>query len=250
MNALARNEHSETLARLGREIPRPEAILCVSAHWMSEGTWITHQDRPRTIHDFYGFPPELFAVQYPAPGAPALAERISAAIREPRVNLDDELWGFDHGSWAPLRHLYPRADVPLVQLSIYMERPGPYHYALGRELRRFREEGILIVGSGNIVHNLREMEWEEGAKPDPRAVEFDAWARDAIRARDHRTLVEDWGRSEAGRFSVPSPDHYYPLLYCLGASDERDSIRFELEAIDNATISMRTVSFGLAREAS
>jgi 4,5-DOPA dioxygenase extradiol len=248
MNAIATNPYTESLSRLGREIPRPKAILCVAAHWMSEGTWVTHQKSPRTIHDFYGFPPELFAVTYPVPGDPGLAERVAAAIPEPRITLDDELWGIDHGTWAILRHMYPKADVPTIQLSIYMERPAPYHYALGRELRRFRDEGVLIVGSGNIVHNLRTMNWDEQADPYPWAREFDGWVRDAIVARSHLELVEDYARTEEGRLSVPSPDHYYPLLYALGASYEDEKIHFEHESIDNASISMRSVSFGLAKE--
>lgn len=245
MNALATNAFTRTLNALGRKIPRPKAVICVSAHWMSEGTWITHMPRPKTIHDFYGFPKELFEVQYPAPGSPELAEFVSAEIREPVVHLDDELWGLDHGSWSVLRHLYPAADVPVLQLSVYMERPPAYHFALGERLRKIRREGFLIVGSGNVVHNLRLMKWEDGAEPYDWAVEFDEWVKERISKRRFGSLVDEALDSAAGKLSVPSPDHWYPLLYALGAADDSEPAQFEYEGIENASISMRTLSFGL-----
>src|SRR5690606_17448215 len=145
--------------------PNPKGIICISAHWMTEGSWVTHGKHPKTIHDFYGFPPELFNVKYPAPGYPELAEGVAARIKIPEIYLDDEMWGFDHGSWSVLRHIYPEADIPLIQLSLDMEKGSSYHFELGKKLSAFRDEGILIIGSGNIVHNLKTLQWGEEAVP-------------------------------------------------------------------------------------
>lgn len=245
MNAIADNTFTRTLTALGARLPKPEAILCVSAHWMTEGSWITHMEAPKTIHDFYGFPQALFDVQYPAPGAPDVSASIQGWINEPEIHLDAEMWGLDHGTWSVLRHLYPKADIPVMQLSLYMEQPADYHFRLGQELRKLRDRGILIVGSGNIVHNLRRIRWEEDAKPYDWALEFDHWVKDILVARDFRSLQEDFLRSEAGRLSVPTPDHYYPLLYTIGAAGPEDEMGFEYEEMQNASISMRCVSFGL-----
>lgn len=248
MNAIADNPYTRRLAELGSEIPKPKAILCVSAHWMSEGSWITGMERPRTIHDFYGFPKELFEISYPAPGSPEMAGFIRETVKDPQIQADHEMWGLDHGTWSVLRHMYPDADIPVLQLSLYMEQPGEYHLKLGRELRALRDQGILIVGSGNIVHNLRQIRWEEDSKPYDWAVEFDEWSKERIINRNFETLARDYNQSPAGKLSVPTPDHYYPLLYVLGASDERDNLRFEYEGIQNASISMRCLSFGLKSE--
>ncbi len=248
MNALAKNSFTEVLEELARKIVKPRAILCVSAHWMSEGTWVTHMPEPKTIHDFYGFPKELFEIQYPAPGSPELARRIQSDIAPPRISLDDELWGLDHGTWSVLRHMYPDADVPVLQLSIYMERPSDYHFELGKRLRPLRDQGVLIVGSGNIVHNLRLMDWKEGVAPFDWATEFDEWVKGRIVARDFSAIVENATSTEAGKLSIPSPDHWYPLLYILGAAESNDELRFEYEGIENGSISMRTLSFGLSGE--
>lgn len=244
MNALADNPFTQSLHRLGRTIPRPKAVLCISAHWMSEGTWITHQKQPRTIHDFYGFPKALFDVQYPAPGSPEFAELVQSQIPDPKIHLDDELWGIDHGTWSVLKHMYPEADVPVLQLSVYMERPPEYHYELGRKLRALREQGFLILGSGNIVHNLRLMSWEEGAPPLDWAVEFDEWVKDRLLQRDFDSLIHQARATEAGKLSIPSPDHWYPFLYVLGAAEEGDTLKFEYEGIENGSISMRCLRFG------
>jgi 4,5-DOPA dioxygenase extradiol len=244
MNAVEDNPFTRMLRDLGGRLPRPRAIVCVSAHWMTEGTWVTAMDRPKTIHDFYGFPQELFDIQYPAPGSSELAARVAATVRDPAVHLDTEMWGLDHGAWSVLRHLYPRADVPVVQLSVHLEQPGEYHYRIGQQLRALREQGVLILGSGNIVHNLRQIRWEPDAEPFDWALEFDRWVGERIEARDHAALLEDVTRTRSGKLSVPTPDHYYPLLYVLGASDERDTLRLEYEGIQNASISMRCLSLG------
>jgi 4,5-DOPA dioxygenase extradiol len=245
MNAIAKNDFTETLANLARKIPTPKAILCVSAHWMSEGTWITHMKNPKTIHDFYGFPQALFDVQYPAPGSPEIADEIRQSIQGQKIHADDEMWGIDHGTWSVLRHMYPAAQIPLMQLSVYMEQPGSYHYNLGQELHRLRSQGILILGSGNIVHNLRKINWETYSTPHDWAIEFDEWAKKKIEQREFAALVEDALSTPAGKLSIPTPDHYYPLLYTLGASDKQDEIKFEYEGIHNASISMRCISFGI-----
>lgn len=246
MNAIQDNNFTRKLSSLGKELPVPKVILCVSAHWMTEGTWITHTDKPKTIHDFYGFPQPLFDIQYPAPGRADIAEGIQKEIIDPRVQLDNETWGLDHGTWSVLRHMYPEANIPVMQLSIYMGQPPEYHMKLGQELAKLREQGILIVGSGNIVHNLRRIEWKPDAKPHDWAVEFDEWSKEKILKRDFKAMQNDFLKSEAGRLSVPSMDHYYPLLYILGASDAKDELRFEYEEMQNASISMRCLSFGRA----
>ncbi|HAR44313.1 MAG TPA: 4,5-DOPA dioxygenase extradiol [Bdellovibrionales bacterium] len=247
VNAISDNPYTQRLRELGREIPKPQAILCISAHWMSEGSWITGMHNPKTIHDFYGFPKALFDIQYPAPGSPVTAAFIQKSVDDPKIRIDQEMWGIDHGTWSVLRHMYPKADIPVLQLSLYMEQPGDYHVKLGQQLRLLREQGVLIIGSGNIVHNLRQIRWEEDAQPYDWAVEFDEWSRDKILNRDIHSLARNYNQDFAGRISVPTPDHYYPLLYVLGASEERDVIRFEYEGIQNASISMRCLSFGLVR---
>ncbi len=244
MNALLDTPFTRKLRALGARLPRPRAILCISAHWLSEGSWITHMTNPRTIHDFYGFPEELFAVRYPAPGSPEIAEEIGAAVTAPRINFDDEIWGLDHGTWSILRHLFPQADLPVLQLSIYLEKGADYHYQLGRRLRPLRERGILIVGSGNLVHNLGRLRWEEGAAPYDWAVEFDEWVKAKLQVADHAALLNEEAHPPSGRLSIPTPDHWYPLLYALGASYAGEEPQFEYEGIDNGSISMRTLRFG------
>ncbi len=244
MNAIADNEFTRALGALAKRIARPKGILCISAHWMTEGTWVTRMKQPKTIHDFRGFPDELFQVRYPAPGSPEMADALQARIKEPAIQADETSWGLDHGTWAVLRHMYPQADIPVVQLSLDLPKPGDYHLQLGTQLRALREQGILIVGSGNIVHNLRKISWEADAPPFDWALEFDQWAKEKIETRDFRALASQAEASEAGRLSIPTPDHYYPLLYVLGASEPSDALKFEFEGIQNASISMRCLSFG------
>lgn len=244
MNALRDTPFTRKLGELGKRLPRPKAILCVSAHWMTEGTWVTHMGRPRTIHDFYGFPQELFDVQYPAPGDPGTAERISKESSDPSIHPDNELWGLDHGTWSVLRHMYPAADVPVVQLSLNLIQGPEFHFALGEKLKYMRREGILIVGSGNIVHNLRRINFADDARPYDWAIEFDAWVKQRLQDGNCKAIVEDARDTEAGRLSIPTPEHWYPLLYTLGAADDGEQLRFEYEGIENASISMRCLSLG------
>ncbi len=244
MNALESNDFTNSLKSMRRLCPNPKAILCISAHWMTEGSWVTHMEKPKTIHDFYGFPQALFEIQYPAPGSPEIADQICKAITDPKVHADDEMWGLDHGTWSVLRHIFPEAEVPVLQLSLYISQPAEYHYKLGTQLRQFRDQGILIVGSGNIVHNLRTIRWEPEATPYEWATDFDEWMKARLLGRDDRAVVENFMSSEAGKLSVPTPEHYYPLLYSLGAADANEKPNFLFEGVHNGSISMRTISFG------
>lgn len=245
MNAIADNSFTQALSKLQALYPNSKAILCISAHWMTEGSWVTHMEKPKTIHDFYGFPDELFAVQYPAPGCPELAEFMNSKVLNPEAHLDNDMWGLDHGTWSVLRHMFPDANIPVVQLSLDMAQPPEYHYALGTKLKSLRDQGVLIVGSGNIVHNLRKIKWEAQAKPYDWAIEFDEWMKARLLSREIDPMVSEFSKSESGKLSVPTNEHYYPLLYALGASDEKDNLRFEFEGIQNGSISMRTMSFGI-----
>ncbi len=248
MHAVTEDAFSKTLGELGARLPAPKAILCISAHWLTQGTFVTHVAQPKTIHDFFGFPKPLFEVQYKAPGSPELAERIYSQISKPGFEIQlDEQWGLDHGAWAVLRHLYPQANVPVVQLSIDTEQSLSFHYKLGMELRKLRDEGVLIVGSGNIVHNLRQIKWEPNPPASDWAVSFDEWVKSRLLARDFAALASDdlWNDvGESARMSVPSWDHWIPILYALGASDEGDSLEFVYDAIENGSIAMRSLVLG------
>ncbi len=244
MNALARNHYTEVWSRLGREIPKPRAVLCISAHWYGTGGGVTAMAQPRTIHDFGGFPRELFEVRYPAPGDPALAARIQTLFAPVEVPLDQE-WGLDHGAWSVLIHVFPKADVPVVQLRIDAAQPPAWHYALGRALRPLRDEGVLIVGSGNLVHNLMQYAWTEPQRPAyDWAARFEAQARAWIAAGEHEPLI---GYEELGKdalLSIPTPEHYLPLLYVLGVQETGESVSFPVEGVDGGSISMLTVKVG------
>lgn len=241
MNALEQNEFTKSLSRMRELFPEPKAILCISAHWMTEGSWVTAMPKPKTIHDFYGFPEQLSQVQYPAPGDPELAALICNQISD--VHPNSETRGLDHGTWAIVRHIFPAADVRVLQLSLYMEKPAEYHFKLGQKLRFLRDQGVLIIGSGNVVHNLRMMDWTTDAAPFDWAVEYDGWIKAKLLARDFKSLTENFRDGDSGKLSVPTPEHYYPLLYSIGASHESDDLRFIFEGIHNASISMRTMSF-------
>ena len=245
MNAIEENAFTKTLKSLGPRVPKPRAILCISAHWMTRGTWVTEMIKSKTIHDFHGFPKQLFDVQYPAPGSPEIAALVRKTVTNPVVHGDTETWGLDHGSWSVLKHLYPNANIPVVQMSIDMEQTASYHLNLGEQLRPLRDQGILVVGSGNIVHNLSRLIWENPATPYSWAIEFDDWTKSRLESRDFKALSTQYLETIAGSLSVPSADHYYPLLPVLGISDKNDTMRFEYEGIQNGSISMRTVSFGL-----
>ena len=245
MNALAHNAYTEAWARLGRELPTPRAVLCISAHWYGPGGGVTAMAQPRTIHDFGGFPRELFEVQYPAHGDSALAFRIQALLAPAEVPLD-VTWGLDHGAWSVLMHVFPNADVPVVQLRVDSTQPPAWHYALGRALRPLREEGVLIFGSGNLVHNLARYSWNEPQRPAyDWAARFETQARAWMSAGEHEPLIgyEKMGRD--AQLCVPTPEHYLPLLYVLGAKEKGERIAFPVEGVDGGSISMLAVALGL-----
>ncbi len=244
MNALTRNQWSEAWAAVGVSLPRPRAVLCISAHWYVPGTLVTAMQAPRTIHDFGGFPQELYDVEYPAPGDPELARRLQALLTPVPAKLDDS-WGLDHGTWSVFRHVYPDAEVPVVQLSIDETQPAAFHYELGKKLAPLRDEGILVVASGNVVHNLRAYAWGEDA-PDPYdwAVSFERKAKELMLAGDHEALVDYKNIGRDATLSVPTPDHYLPLLYVLATRRKGDDVAFPVEGIDGRSISMLTVRIG------
>jgi 4,5-DOPA dioxygenase extradiol len=241
LNAVEDNEFSRGWTALARALPRPKAVLCISAHWETSGTYATAMAHPRTIHDFYGFPQELYRVQYFAPGAPELARSVAKLVEGTTVHTTME-WGLDHGAWSVVRRMYPAADVRVVQLSLDKSKDAAWHYALGRELSPLRGKGVLILGSGNLVHNLQLVDWEGG--PLSWAVDFDALAREAIQKGDHERLVhyDELGRTAS--LSIPTNEHYLPLLYALGASDPGEKVRFFNEQVVLGSISMRGVVLG------
>jgi 4,5-DOPA dioxygenase extradiol len=243
MNTLDRNPYTEAWRKLGAAMPAPKAIVCVSAHWYTEGTAVTAMSRPRTIHDFYGFPQALFDVRYPAPGAPELAERVRSLLAPLEVALD-ESWGLDHGTWSVLKHAYPNADVPVIQLSIDGTQPPQFHYDAGRRLAALRDEGVLVVGSGNVVHNLRLMK-RDGGEAFDWAVRFNERVRAALASRDHRTLIDFGGLGEDARLSVPTPEHYLPLLYIAALQRDDEVMSFPVDGYDLGSVSMLTAAAGL-----
>jgi len=242
MNGIEDNTYAQAWAALGASLPRPRAILVVSAHWLTEGSFVHVGERPRTIHDFYGFPEAMYRLRYDCPGSPDGAELASTSIVSRPVG-DDADWGLDHGAWIVLRRMYPDADVPTFQLSIDMTRSDREHYLIGRELAALRERGVLIIGSGNIVHNLGMIDFDPAAKAFPWAEEFDAFAAEKILANDDDALIEHHALGHAARMSVPTPEHYWPLLYMLGTRHADDAISFPVRGIAHGSISMRSVLF-------
>ena len=242
MNAIGHNPFTQTLHGLSAKLPRPKAVCVVSAHWVTEGSHVMASDHPRTIHDFYGFPAPLYEVQYPAPGAPDKAAEVTAA--DPEIVPDDQ-WGLDHGSWSVLRHMYPKADVPAFQLSLDERCGFKEHLELGREIQSLREQEVLILGSGNIVHNLRRIDWNNPSGAYDWAVEFDARVKDAVDAHDANALAEPqkWGDALLAT-AHPTVEHYLPLLYRVGSTDERDAASYPYEGFDFGSISMRMILFG------
>ena len=244
MNALARNAFTDAWSAIGRRIPRPSAILCVSAHWYVPGTRVTIGDAPPTIHDFGGFPRQLFAVQYPAPGSRRLASRVSELLAPVHVEPSDQ-WGLDHGTWSVLVHVYPDADLPVVQLSIDETREASWHYETAKQLAPLRDEGVLIMGSGNIVHNLHTYSWGNRALGAyDWAARFETAARALLTARDFAPLVDYESLGRDAQLSAPTPDHYLPLVYVLAQCRDVDPVTFPVEGFDGGSISMLSVAIG------
>ena len=244
MNALLNNRYTEGWRRFGQETAKPRAVLAVSAHWFVPGTAVTITTVPKTIHDFGGFPRELYQVQYPAPGDPELARQVQKMLEPLPVRLD-ESWGFDHGTWSVLRHVYPDADVPVVQLSIDETQPASFHFELGRKLAPLREEGILILGSGNLVHNLHAYAWgQQIAEPYDWAIRFENMARERLIAGDIQPLIEYEKLGRDAQLCIPTPDHYLPLLYVIASRQQGEVISFPVEGVDGGSISMLAVQVG------
>jgi 4,5-DOPA dioxygenase extradiol len=242
MNALVHNEWTRTLKQVADRLPKPEAIVCVSAHWQTRGVKVEALEHPKTIHDFYGFPEELSAIRYPADGDVALAEGIASSLRAFQAETDQK-WGLDHGTWSVLVHMYPEANIPVLQLSLDRGLSERGHWEVGKALRELREKNVLILGSGNIVHNLRLVNWrEQNPPPFPWNIEFDRAIAKALEDRDTDLLVDHARRlPEISRLAVPTNEHYHPLLSTYGASDEEDRISFPFTGYEMASLSMRMV---------
>ena len=244
MNAVLKNDYTEAWRLIGQQLPRPKAILSISAHWFVPQTGVTVSTAPRTIHDFGGFPRELYQLQYPAPGDPDLARRVQRMLAPLPVTLDNS-WGLDHGTWCVLRHVYPDADVPVVQLSIDETQPAAFHFEVGRKLAPLRAEGILVVGSGNLVHNLHAYAWGRHM-PDPYewAVRFETEAKQMMIAGEYKPLIDYEKLGREALLSIPTPDHYLPLLYVIATRQHGEPITFPVEGVDGGSISMLTVQVG------
>lgn len=227
MNAIEENEFVKGFRKVGQEIQKPNAILCISAHWETRGTMVTAMQNPPTIHDFGGFPRELFEVQYPAPGSPELAKETKELIESTEVDLDDK-WGLDHGAWSVIKHLYPKANIPVIQMSLDYYQGPQYHYELAKQIKSLREKGVLIVGSGNLVHNLRMVDWKRlnDTYAYDWAEEANAKMKKFIKEGDHKSLINYAQQGKPFQLAIPSPEHYLPLLYTLALKDEKDSIEF------------------------
>ena len=228
MNAIEENEFVKGWRDIGSTLPRPNAILCISAHWETKGTFVTAMEKPKTIHDFGGFPQELFTVQYPAPGSPELAGDVKNTVKKTDVGLDEK-WGLDHGCWSVVKHLYPKADIPVVQLSLDYYQLPQYHYELAKELAFLRTKGILIVGSGNIVHNLRMIAWDKMEVPGfgfDWALEANNKIKDHILNGDHKALINYLNQGDAFKMAIPTPEHYLPMLYAIALKEENEKVTF------------------------
>ena len=244
MNALYRNAWTEGWAEIGRGIPRPKGILCISAHWYIPTLAVTAMQQPRTIHDFGGFPRELFEFEYPAPGSPELATRVSELVGT-EVYSDERQWGLDHGTWSVFCHVFPAADIPIVQLSIDETKPAGWHYQLAKRLAPLRDEGVLIAGSGNLIHNLHTYAWgKHDVEPFEWALRFEETARRLMITGEHEPLINYESLGKDALLSAPTSDHYLPLLYVLAQRRDDDDVSFPVEGFDGGSISMTTVQIG------
>jgi len=244
MNALSKNTYTDGWNAIGRQLPRPKAILAVSAHWYIPATAVTAVSRPRTIHDFGGFPRELYEVEYPAPGDPSLAKRVQELLAPISTALDEH-WGLDHGTWSVLCHVFPDADIPVVQLSIDETRSPEFHYQIGKRLAPLRDEGVLVMGSGNIIHNLHAYAWgTHGVEPFDWALRFEKQARELLLKGDDVSLVAYDTLGRDAKLSVPTPEHYLPLLYVIALRREGEPVSFPVEGVDGGSVSMLTIQFG------
>lgn len=246
MNGIEDNEFSRRWAQMGKEIPTPAAVLVVSAHWLTRGTHITAMAQPKTIHDFGGFPKALYDVQYPSPGSPELAIVTQQLITRTNVGLDHD-WGLDHGAWTIIRHMYPSANIPVLQLSIDYHQPPQYHYELAKELAALRKKGVLIIGSGNMVHNLRMVAWDKADQPEygyDWCIEMNTLFKKHISDGNHQALIDYEKMSKSARLAIPTPDHYYPLLYTLALQEKNDQPLFFNDKVVMGSLTMTSVKIG------
>ena len=246
MNAIEDNEFSKRWQQMGKEIRTPKAVVVVSAHWLTKGTLVTAMPNPKTIHDFGGFPQALFDVQYPAPGSPELATEIQKLITNPAVELDHD-WGLDHGTWSVVKHMYPNADIPVLQLSIDYYKPAAYHYELAKQLLALRKKGVLIIGSGNMVHNLRMVAWDKLNEPEygfDWALEMNDIFKNKISNGFHKELIQYEKLHKAATLAIPTPDHYYPLLYILALQTDNDKVEFFNDKAVGGSLTMTSVKIG------
>lgn len=245
MNAIEENEFVTEFRNISKVIPKPNAILCISAHWETKGTFVTAMENPTTIHDFGGFPQELFNVQYPAPGSPQLAKETKSLITTTDVGLDDK-WGLDHGAWSVIRHLYPNADIPVIQMSIDYSKGPQFHYDLARQIKSLREKGVLIIGSGNMVHNLRMVAWRQLNENFgfDWAIEANEKMKKHILSGDHNPLINFRSQGKAFDLAIPTPEHYLPLLYSLALKDEKDEVSLFNDKAVAGSLTMTSVRIG------
>jgi 4,5-DOPA dioxygenase extradiol len=246
MNAIEDTEFSRRWRQLGKEIPVPKAVLVVSAHWLTKGTSITAMDHPKTIHDFGGFPKALFDVEYPAPGNPGVAKETQELIKMTNVGLDHD-WGLDHGAWSVVKHMYPDANIPVLQLSIDYSKPAEYHYELAKELKALRKKGVLVLGSGNMIHNLGMVAWDKMDVPNygfDWAIEMHEVFKNRITAGDHKALMNYKSLSKSALLAIPTPDHYYPLMYALALQGKNEEPVFFNDKLVAGSLNMTSVRFG------
>ena len=243
MNGIEDNEFSQRWRTMGNEIPEPVAVLCISAHWFTRGTLVTAMDSPRTIHDFYGFPKALFDVEYPVPGNPFLANEVKDLVHKTTV-IPDHDWGLDHGTWSVVRQMYPQATIPVLQLSIDHTKGPLFHYELARELAALRKKGVLIIGSGNMVHNLGMLDWSQPESAYDWAREIDDTFKNLILEGNHSSLINYQALGQAARLAIPTPEHFLPLLYTLGLQERDDSISLFNNKTLMGSVSMTSVKIG------
>ncbi len=249
MNVILKNDFTDSLIKLGKNLPKPRAILVISAHWLTDGTYVTCMEKPETIHDFYGFPEELYEIEYPCPGSVEYAGLLTGSVKKTHIKCNNE-WGLDHASWAILKHIYPGADIPVFEMSLdytfneWHPKPIRYHYDLASELAFLREKGVLIIGSGNIVHNLGIIDFRNiDATPFDWAVEFDEKVKSDIINKNHAELI-GYQKMNGSHQAVPTPDHYLPMIYVLGLQEENDKLKFIYEGFHYGSISMRCFQIG------
>jgi len=240
-NVMEDNEYSRAWDAAGKALPKPKAVICISAHWVTRGTLVTAMDKPRTIYDFYGFPPEMYEMRYDAPGAPDLAEQVRRIIKNTEVKPDLD-WGLDHGTWSVLKRMFPQADVPVIQMSLDANIEAQKHYDISRQLKDLREEGVLIIGSGNIVHNLRMARFDDSAYNW--AIEFDQRIANWITQNDHDPIIHYEKGDQAAALAINSAEHYVPLLYTLALKEENEPVEFFADKVMGGSISMRSVRIG------